>query len=201
MAIYSVSAATDNPQHGDLVFAYESDSSENSHVFNGYSKKDWKPIQFMWHLKNNQKRQNLVINDFVLVIGAGTNIAMNKRAKKVLAPVLGDDAEYLPIKVDGEDSEHWYLLNILHRVENALSEELSTYRIRRDGSKGGLRRAVFVEKNIPDNRIFVYPDTYINVKVKGEFLEELVNKHKLTGLHFTPCATAEAGPLPKTAAG
>ncbi|MBI3898059.1 MAG: hypothetical protein HY308_07155 [Gammaproteobacteria bacterium] len=198
MTIYLLDAVTDDEKHGDLVFVRDEDARDSR--FKGQSKTAWKPVQFEWCLEENQKRKNLVINDFVLVTGAGVDIALNEKAKRILELALGADAEYLPIRVVGEESESWYLLNIIHRVDNAVDLEKSHYMELSTG-KRLLRRPVFIERNIPDNRVFVYPKTYIEPMVKGEFLKELVAAHNLRGLNFQTCESVENNLLPKSAAG
>ncbi|MBI3900500.1 MAG: hypothetical protein HY308_19765 [Gammaproteobacteria bacterium] len=198
MTIYSLSAANSGSKEGDLVFAREQDASNSR--FRGMPKKNWKPIQFVWCPDDNQKRKDLVINDFVLVIGAGVDIALNKRAKTILEPALSGDAEYLPIEVVGEGTDPWYLLNVTNRIDDAISLEKSDYMELSNG-KRILTRPTFIEKKIPDNRIFVYPHAYQRAVVKGELLKELVSAHKLTGLNFHLCETVEDGVLPKSAAG
>ncbi|MBI3898828.1 MAG: hypothetical protein HY308_11090 [Gammaproteobacteria bacterium] len=201
MTVYLLDTVTNDTKLGKLVFAHEIKPDDDSHQFKGQSKKDnWKPLQFSWRLKPNQKRQNLTINDFVLVFGAGNYIALNEKAKTVLEPALDGDAEYLPIEIKDEQSDRWYLINVIHRLDNVVDYEKSHYMDLVDGSRI-LQRPVFIERNIPNDRVFVYPNTYNRPIAKGEFLKELVAAHKLTGLNFLPAETVEAGPLPKSAAG
>ncbi|MBI3898060.1 MAG: hypothetical protein HY308_07160 [Gammaproteobacteria bacterium] len=200
MTVYQLSTTTNDKKLGALVFAHENAPGEEAHVATGHMKENWKPMQFQWFLNKNQKRKNLVVNDFVLVFGTFVNIALNEKARKVLEPALGSDAEFLPIKLVGEESEAWYLLNVVHRIDNAVSAEKSHYTELSTG-KRVLTRPVFVENNIPNDRIFVYPYAYHRAVIKGESLKSLVATHKLTGLLFHVAETVEGGTLPKSAAG
>ncbi|MBI3900501.1 MAG: hypothetical protein HY308_19770 [Gammaproteobacteria bacterium] len=201
MAVYILDTVTNDPKRGTLVFTKEyEEKNEPAYRFGGQPKTEWKPIRLQWFLRKNQKRKNLIIGDFVLVFGAGVNVALNEKAKKVLEPVLGNDAQFLPVEVVGEETDAWYLLNVVNRIDNSVSVEKSHY-IELPGGKRVLQRPVFNEQSIPENRVFVYPNAYISAIVRGERLKELVVTHKLTGLKFTPCETLEEGLLPKGATG
>ncbi|MBI3897333.1 MAG: hypothetical protein HY308_03440, partial [Gammaproteobacteria bacterium] len=110
--------------------------------------------------------------------------------------VLGNDAEYLPIDVEGEASGSWYLLNTLHVPNDAIDYDKSHYFTMSTGDRI-LTRPVFVDQKIPNDRIFVYPNSYNRIGVKGDFLKELVFAHKLTGLRFDPCETVKDDPIPQ----
>lgn len=171
-----------------LVFPGNLKSDGQDCNFKGLSQEgNWKPIEFQWfgESDNNtdQKLPEREKGNFAHVFAGGLKIAGDAKVKEALAPVFGKDVEFLPIKIQG-DSSFWYLLNVVHIVHNALSLENSKFKIRSNGSIGRLTKAVFDLNNIPDNRVFIYPQWPNDFMVKGDVIKRKVLESGLTGISF-----------------
>jgi len=184
MTIYTALPYPDD-KYASLVFERKLKDLE-SYRFFGKPVNNWKPIKFKWFLKEGQQQASLVYSDIVLVYGAGLDIAVNEKAKNILCDLFGESVQFLPINVAGE-SHCWYLVNVLNVIPDALDLDKSEFRTRKDGSKGRLIKKVFYEKNIPENSVFVFPESPFSLMIRGEFLEKTLNEYSLTGLNFKPC--------------
>jgi len=152
-------------------------------LFKGIKQPNWKLEKFEWHSKNNKYKNN---NDFIFVHNSvGVGVVINKKAKAILEPILKNDAEYLPIEIEGE-SNLFYLLNIIHIAEDAIDLDKSEFRTMRNGMQGSIKKTIFSENCIPENRAFVYPQSITRAMFRGELLKETCEKHQLIGLMFIP---------------
>ena len=150
--------------------------------FRGEKQHHWVTAKFKWHSANDKYRNS---NDFIFVHNAvGVGVVITEKVKTILEPVLKDDAEYLPIEIDGEELP-FYLLNVTHIVQDALDLEKSKFMIRPNGERGVLKNAVFNESVIPDDRAFVYPENMGMSLFRGELLKGICKKYNLTGLNFS----------------
>ena len=122
----------------------------------------------------------------MLIVGAGINIILNEKAKLILESNLKLEAQFLPVEILGDNDSSWYLLNVVNKVDNAISELKSKY-IDLPTGKRILQKPVFKDDALPNDMAFVIPPAYHHLYVKGEFLRNLVNKHGLTGLNFVLC--------------
>lgn len=113
------------------------------------------------------------------------DIAVNEKAKNVFSKAFKNNIEFLPIEVIDE-SEKWYLINVLNMVSAALDKNKSEYKIKKDGKQGRLIKPVFISNNIPDNSIFIFPEAPSTLMTKGSYFEEVIKENSLTGLSFSP---------------
>ncbi|WP_444994746.1 imm11 family protein [Aliikangiella sp. IMCC44359] len=166
-----------------LVFTRDLEAGEN-YLFRGEKQTNWEPITFAWSSTFKKLPQDeLTKHDFTMIVGAGFNTVLNERAKAVLEPLLKDDAQYLPVNIDGE-TDRYYLLNITNVIEGALVPEQSEYRIRKNGEVGLLKTAVYDESKFPENRIFTTPESSNSAFVIGNWFIDVCKEHGLKGLEF-----------------
>ncbi len=189
MSIYVVLPETDK-KSASLIFGRELNAGE-SYFFNGQPQQGWRPLTLEWNLERSAPSEELQKSDFSLIIGAGVNIVLNDKAKVALDPVLGDDVEYLSVNIKGEKG-NYYLLNVLHVVDNALALDKSEFRLRPNGEIGVIRKAVFDSRYIPDNRMFIYPQMASYAMFKGERFKDICIEHGLTGLEFEEALIASS---------
>jgi len=187
MAIYKLSAQVDD-DCGSLVLTTEL-SHFNEHRFLGKPAENWKPIVLQWSVDKCTGKPPSKINDVVHVFGAGLDIAVNEKAKRVFEPILGDAAEFLPVTIIGDQENNWYIINIINVINNALDENKSEFKTLRSGERGPVKKAVFDDSKIPEGNIFVYPYTYSNLMLKGDSLKKSIESSAVSGAEFKRCIT------------
>lgn len=171
-----------------LVFPNDLKSDVQDCNFKGVRQEEsWRPIEFQWsgESANNigQKFPQRDRGNFAHVFAGGLKIAGDAKVKEALVSFFEGDVEFLPINIKG-DSGDWYLLNVVHIVDKALSLENSKFKIRSNGSIGRLTKAVFDLNTIPDDRVFIYPQWPSDFMVKGDAMKRTVMENGLTGMVF-----------------
>lgn len=190
MSVYEVEAKTENGDfaYATLVYSEDLADSDNDCCFNGVKQgAGWKSPLFEWQSEVESSGKVREKGNFAYVFAGGLNLAADNKARELLEQQLGEDIEFLPLEIKDEEGK-WFLLNVTHVVENALSLENSKFKIRGNGSLGRLTKAVFDAANIPDDRPFVYPQWINAFMFKGDKLKALVEDNDLVGLSFDPRA-------------
>lgn len=185
MNLYQVNAKLENNCES-LVVVGELDSFDQF-MFKGDKLEDWNPPLFKWKDDGKVEAKLRTCEDAVFAFDAGVYMAVNKKTKDILYDPLKKNVQFLPIRVVGESEQSWYLLNIFTRLPNALNSDESEFKVRSNGSKGRLLKAVFNDKNIPSNSAFTYPESLRDFMVKGDFLKNIVEENNLTGFEFQKC--------------
>lgn len=142
--------------------------------WNGESKlKQWKSPEVVW-VEDEFTSPNDQVADLTKFMGGA--IALSEKACEVLQPIVGAQAEFLPV-VRGD--EQWYLLNVLN-VRDLMDKARSKFKIYEDGHIGPCTHAYIREPDDRNNSIFLvkgyFPNIFISVKVKAE-----IEKAGLTG--------------------
>lgn len=189
MKIFQISAQT-----GEKYASFISTRDLKAHdefSFDGSPYENWNPISLKLNLESGRKKESLVFNDAIYVFDIGLNIAINKKAKDILinSGQFKGQAEFLSVDIAG-DQNQWFLVNVINPVTQALDIEKSEFRKRRDGSDGGLRKAVFDHQQVTPNSLFTFPQSPWSFMVSDEGLKNLVDENGLTGFEFHECTTS-----------
>lgn len=142
--------------------------------WNGESKlNQWKSPEVVW-VEDEFTSPNDQVADLTKFMGGA--IALSENAYQVLQPIIGAQAEFLPIT---RDSEQWYLLNVLN-VQDLMDKSRSKYKIYEDGHVGPCTHAYINDPRQTDASIFLvkgyFPNIFINANIKTE-----IEKAGLTG--------------------
>ena len=191
MTIYRVFVESDskgNMKYDNLIFPDAVTELERSLNFKGKRQENWEPIELCWssqnsHLLEKKSSQIKAKANIAYVFADGLNLAVDSKAKDALEPDIGQQVQFLPIKVR-ETDEPWFYLNATNSIENALSLKDSEFKIRNNGSVGRLTKAVFDESSIPDNSLFIYPQSVNALMVKGDTLKDAFRSNGLIGLEL-----------------
>ena len=150
------------------------ENNEIEKVNCGYSlSENWFPENTAFYTDEKGKENKKNIADFMRFQG----IAINEKAKTILAPIISDSVEFLPI-ITQIDS--YWLLNI--SVIDCLDQEKSQVKLYSSGRIMAVLKYAFYEERLPDTNIFVLP-VGIDVIITEKF-KKVYDENKLTGLHF-----------------
>ncbi len=149
----------------------------------------WRPLP-VWRLKKPRKRRLEELCDLTTVAADSGVPAMSARAKRVLEPILGRDAEWLPLAFD--EREYW-LLNSL-RVLDALDVPKASVTYFPDGRVSGIEAFAFKLSVIADEWLFKVSLFPYRVLVTDRF-RSLVEREGLTGFHFQPIWDSDHKPF------
>jgi hypothetical protein len=186
MSVYEIEAQAKNGNFtfATLVFGRDLEDSDNDCSFKGVKQgASWKPPEFEWQCDEENSGKEREKSNFAHVFAGGLNLAVDSKAKKVLSAQFEQDIEFLPILIKDE-SEDWFLINVINVVDTALSLENSKFKMRGNGTFGRLTKAVFNLDNIPGDRPFVYPQWINAFMFNGEKFKNVVSDNNLIGLSF-----------------
>ena len=102
----------------------------NGYMFKGKKVIDWQSLTLTWRKATLKNALQDRPNDIVHVFGAGMNLVVNQKVVDVFEPLLGDQAQFLPVNIQHE-SEPWYLINTLIVADHVLDVDASGYRMYR----------------------------------------------------------------------
>jgi hypothetical protein len=131
--------------------------------WNGKPKlQNWKKPQLAW-VDDEFSSSDDQVGDFTKFMGGA--LALSERAKAVLEPVIGNQAEFLPASGEGRQ---WYLVNVIN-VQNVLDVERSKFKTYEDGHVGPCTHA-YITEPVGGNEIFLveryFPHIFISEVVK-----------------------------------
>ncbi len=116
-----------------------------------------------------------------------SSLIVNPNTQELIAPVVNDVAELLPIPFNNET---WYLLNV-HNIIDALDKENCKYKIRKNGEVGRMLEIAFFANRIPHAKLFMVPEkrsTYYFAEHHSDDSEtdfkNIVEKNNLFGIEF-----------------
>lgn len=153
----------------------------------------WHPLP-VWRLKKPRKRQTEELCDLTAVGAAEGVPVMSAHAKKILEPILGKGAEWLPLAFD--EREYW-LLNSL-RVLDALDLSQASIRHLPHGPVWSIEKYAFRPSVVADEWLFKVSTATNPVLVTDRF-RSLVESEGLTGFFFQPVWDSEHRPFRPTA--
>ncbi|PUA27287.1 MAG: hypothetical protein B0W54_11840 [Cellvibrio sp. 79] len=142
--------------------------------WNGESKlNQWKSPNVVW-VEDEFTSSQYQEGDFTKFSGGA--IALSEKAYNVLKPVMGTQAEFLPVQ---NENKQWYLLNVLN-VQNLMDTSRSKFKIYEDGHIGPCTHAYINPPDSSNIGIFLvkgyFPNIFIISNVKDE-----IEKAGLTG--------------------
>ena len=140
----------------------------------------WTPIPVQ-RLKKPRKRREESLCDLSAVAANVSVPVMSARARQVLEPILGADAQWLRLVFD--EGEYW-LLNLL-RVVDAVDPTMAAVRRFPDGRVADIEEYAFVAEVVAREWLFKVSTATFDV-LATDRLRELVLDHALTGFHFQP---------------
>ncbi len=148
--------------------------------FQGTSKaENWNPPSLKWIIDDESESEQIPDIAHWRV----STLVLSPKANKVLKPLFGNEAEFLPVPVENE--EGWTILNVTN-MQDIFDEANSRYRIRPSGEVGRLLKMAINKTKLTNGKLFkiVDHDTYIcSSDIPGSF-KDAVEKNKLTGLKF-----------------
>lgn len=140
----------------------------------------WRPVR-VTRLRKPRKRRTEALCDFT-AIGSSVDVpALSARAKGVVAPLLGEGAEWLPLSFD--ETDYW-LLNILTLVD-ALDLDKSVIRTLPNGKVLNIDTYAFRWEAIEREWLFKVPQHPYRVLCSERF-RSVAASEQLTGLFFQP---------------
>jgi hypothetical protein len=140
----------------------------------------WQPLP-VWRLKKPRKRKLEDLCDVTAVCASVDKPVMSSRAKRLLEPVLGTDAQWLALSF--EECEYW-ILNSL-RVLDAVDLSGSAVGYFPDGRVSDVEKYALRESVVADEWLFKASVAPYDVLVTERF-RSLVTREKLTGIYFQP---------------
>ncbi|HEX2570192.1 MAG TPA: DUF1629 domain-containing protein [Polyangia bacterium] len=139
----------------------------------------WKPVPMEWLPARVRKNRSRPV-DFIGLMGHG--LAFSDRAAKVLASLLGDTVELLPLDYDGPG--RFYVVNMLD-ILDCLDEERSIIDRYSDGDISSVKKYVFKPGSTEGHHLFKCKQCLLHNLVSAEF-KALVEETGLVGAYFTP---------------
>ncbi len=153
---------------------------------------DWR-APAVWRLQKPRKRKPEMLCDWT-VVGASVGVpALSTRAKRILEPVLGSHAQWLPLVFD--EAEYW-LLNLLHVID-ALDAGKSEIRTLPNGSVMNIETYAFKPDAVADEWLFKVTQHPHHVLATDRF-RALIEAEALTGMFFQPMWDSEHAPFRPT---
>lgn len=180
MNIYEIGQDFDNYKF--FVFKEEDKSNKDVWDYNGQSLvNEWKGLSLEL-FKDKRKKKDKRSEDFDASCYFSGCLIVNKRTSLLLAEKLKGQIEVLPVNVDGNTS-NYYFINVLNTVDALNIESKSNEEIlkmMRDNN------GIFNKGNIGSYIIFRDSLFNNNYYCTDEFVD-FVKQHSITGLKFT-CA-------------
>ncbi|HEX2572005.1 MAG TPA: DUF1629 domain-containing protein [Polyangia bacterium] len=175
----------DPDEHDDLLASISRPGVSWYKVFNKLSGKGvrcadwWQPVPMEWKPARVRKNRGKPV-DFIGLMGLG--LAFSDRAAEVLAPLLGNAIELLPLTYDGPG--RFQVVNILDIVD-CLDEERSITDRYSDGQISSVKKYVFKPGSTDGHHLFKCKQCLLHDLVSAEF-KALVEKTGLIGAYFKP---------------
>jgi hypothetical protein len=174
---------TDPDEHDDLL-AISRPGVATYRIFNrlcrGARCADWwEPVPMEWSPATVRKNRGKSV-DIINLMGDG--LTFSDRAVEVLAPLVGDVIELLPLAYDGPG--RFQVVNMLDLVD-CLDEERSQIERFYDGSIQSVERYVFKPGSTDGHHLFKCKPWGLHNLVSAEF-KALVEQHCLIGAYFKP---------------
>ena len=139
----------------------------------------WEPVPMEWKPARVRKNRGKPV-DIIGLMGDG--LAFSDRAAEVLAPLIGDRIELLPLAYDGPG--HFQVVNMLDIVD-CLDEERSQIERFYDGSIQSVERYAFKPGSTEGHHLFKCKQWGLHDLVSSEF-KALVEQNGLVGAYFKP---------------
>jgi hypothetical protein len=139
----------------------------------------WEPVPMEWKPARVRKNRGKPV-DIIDLMGDG--LTFSDRAVEVLAPLVGDVIELLPLAYDGPG--RFQVVNMLDIVD-CLDEERSQIERFYDGSIQSVERYAFKPSSTEDHHLFKCKQWGLHKLVSAEF-KARVEENGLVGAYFTP---------------
>jgi hypothetical protein len=135
-------------------------------------KSDWTPLEVGIESLNTKR------GDFFSVVAR--TFACNEKAWKILAPLINNNVQLLPLKCN-EGS--YNILKVTNIVDCLDYSKADVFRFQQTGKVLGIRKYAFKEDLIQSQHFFAIPEKKFGILVSQEF-KDLVEKNNLEGLNF-----------------
>ncbi|VAW60641.1 hypothetical protein MNBD_GAMMA11-360 [hydrothermal vent metagenome] len=153
----------------------------------GKKKEDnWNPPGISWFNDDGRNIDKYKDPDISYISHPGSLI-ISPRTHDLIAPVVNDVAELLPVSFDNET---WYLLNVFNQV-SALDKANSQYKIYRSGKVGWLTKVAFLADKVPHNKLFKIPENPARIYFAEHHedndessIKNIIEKNNLFGIKF-----------------
>jgi hypothetical protein len=139
----------------------------------------WEPVPMEWKPARVRKNRGKPV-DIIGLMGAA--LAFSDRAVEVLAPLIGDVIELLPLTYDGPG--RFQVVNMLDIVD-CLDEERSSIARYSDGGIMLVEKYVFKPGSTDGHHLFKCKQCLLHDLVSADF-KALVEKTGLVGAYFKP---------------
>jgi hypothetical protein len=174
---------TDPDEHDDLLASISRPGVPTYRIFNrlsdGVRCADWwEPVHMEWKPARVRKNRGKPV-DIIGLMGDG--LTFSDRAVEVLAPLVGDVIELLPLAYDGPG--HFQVVNMLDIVD-CLDEGRSTIDRYSDGDIASVKKYVFKPGSTDGHHLFKCKQFDLHNLVSAEF-KALVEEEGLIGAYFT----------------
>jgi len=156
--------------------------------FNTGEKKgsNWNPPGIEWFSDGRHNFDKYKDPDISYISGPG-NLIVNPRTHDLIAHVVNDVAELLPLPFN---NEIWYLLNVFNQA-GAMDKANSRYKIYRSGKIGWLIAPAFFADKVPHNKLFKIPEDPTTIYFaephpddSENSFKNIVEKNNLFGIEF-----------------
>jgi hypothetical protein len=139
----------------------------------------WEPVPMEWKPARVRKNRGKPV-DIIGLMGDG--LTFSDRAVEVLAPLVGDVIELLPLAYDGPG--HFQVVNMLDIVD-CLEEQRSVLDRYRSGRVSIVYKYVFKPGSTDGHHLFKCKQCLLHNLVSAEF-KALVEEKGLVGAYFKP---------------
>lgn len=175
---------TNPDKHDDLLTVLGSRPGGWTPIFNRLSEGVrcagwWQPVPMEWTRATARKNRGKLV-DFIGLMGLG--LAFSDRAAEVLAPLIGDVIELLPLAYDGPGG--FRVVNMLDIVD-CLDEEGSQYERYDNGEIMIVDKYAFKPGSTDGHHLFKCKQCLLHDLVSVEF-KALVEEKGLVGAYFKP---------------
>lgn len=149
-----------------------------------------------WHaprvtrLRKPRKRQQEALCDLTAIAAAIDVPVLSLRAKKLLEPILGQDAQWLPLAFD--EADYW-LLNLV-RIVDGLDLSKTKMRTLPNGKVLSIDIYAFKDEAVADLWLFKITQHPFHI-LATDLFRELVDAEQLTGMFFQPVWDSEHAPF------
>lgn len=138
----------------------------------------WEPVPMEWKPARVRKNRGKAV-DIIDLMGDG--LTFSDRAVEILAPLIGDAIELLPLAYDGPG--HFQVVNMLDIVD-CLDEDRSTIERYSDGDIASVKKYVFKPGSTDGHHLFKCKQWGLHNLASAEF-KALVEEKGLVGAYFT----------------
>ena len=121
---------------------------------------------------------NKLIGDFPNLLSGA--IVISKKAKDIIEPIIGNNSEFLTVRVLGEYS--YLIMNVLNQ-NDWLDKAKSSYKSFSDGRIRQINNYVFFEDKLREDIIFRLSAYRCNIYVTDKFIN-IIKENNLKGLKF-----------------